>query len=71
MFLIFVLNRIDVLPFEDGAFLQSYKWLFQTKKTSPSEIMTNCEKWHPYSTIASRYLYIALDEGIVNSHTID
>lgn len=63
MYLIFVLNRPDVLPFEDGAFLQSYKWLYKTDDCSPASIKKRCTKWKPYSSIAARYLYRILDLG--------
>ena len=64
MYLIFVLDRQDILPFEDGAFLQSYKWLYNARKLNRSTIERNCKKWKPYSSIASRYLYRALDGGL-------
>ena len=53
MYLIFVLNRQNILPFEDGAFLQSYSWLYKTNDISPSSIKKRCKKWEPYSSIAS------------------
>ena len=31
MYLLFVLNRPDVLPVEDVAFLQAYEWMYKTK----------------------------------------
>jgi len=65
MYLIFVLNRMDVLPYEDGAFLQSFKWLYSTNDVNKENIIKICSSWKPYSTIASRYLYIALDEGYI------
>jgi len=64
MYLIFVLNRQDVLPFEDGAFLQSYKCLYGSSDLSPISIQKKCHKWKPYSSIAARYLYKALDSGL-------
>ncbi len=64
MYLIFVLGREDILPYEDGAFLQAYSWLYQVKGPKPSEIIAACEKWHPYASIASCYLYKALDLGL-------
>lgn len=64
MYLIFVLNRQDVLPYEDGAFLQSYKWAYKTQAPSIEEIQLSCKKWSPYSSIAARYLYRALDTGL-------
>ncbi len=67
MYLIFVLNRPDILPLEDVAFLQSYKWLYKTEDTSRDSVAKKCKKWSPYSSIAARYLYRALDEGLVNN----
>ena len=34
MFLIFALNRQDILPYEDVAFLQSFQWLYKTNSRS-------------------------------------
>lgn len=67
MFLIFALGRPNVLPFEDVAFLQSYKWLYKTNDIKPESIMRKCKKWAPYSSIATRYLYKALDEKLTKS----
>ena len=67
MYLIFVLDRPDVLPYEDIAFQQSYKWLYKTEDVSRVAIENKCKKWKPYSSIASRYLYRALDEGLTKS----
>ena len=64
MYLIFVLGRANILPYEDGAFLQSYRWLYKTDDCSPSSIQKKCSKWSPYSSVASRYLYRALDTGL-------
>jgi len=68
MYLIFVLNRMDVLPHEDAAFLQSFKWLYSTDDISKDNIIKICTAWKPYSTIAARYLYIALDEGYIKDY---
>ena len=64
MHLIFVLDRPDVLPYEDGAFLQAYKWLYETENLKPASIIERCEAWKPYSSLAARYLYNALDSGL-------
>lgn len=64
MYLIFVLNRMDILPTNDAAFLQSYEWLYKTTDRSDTSIRNKCKKWKPYSSIASRYLYRALDSGL-------
>lgn len=67
MYLIFVLNRQDILPYEDMAFLQSYEWLYKTKNRSKESIEKRCKKWKPYSSIAARYLYRALDLGLTKN----
>ena len=64
MYLIFVLNRPDILPYEDVAFLQSYEWIYKTKDRSKESIEKRCRKWKPYSSIAARYMYKALDNGL-------
>jgi DNA-3-methyladenine glycosylase II len=64
MYLIFVLNRIDVLPYEDGAFRRSFSWLYPDIPLKNKAIETQCAVWRPYASIASRYLYRALDSGL-------
>lgn len=64
MYLIFVLDRQDILPINDVAFLQAYKWLYKTNDISKSSIQNRCRKWKPYSSVAARYLYRALDAGL-------
>ncbi|WP_366558452.1 hypothetical protein [uncultured Faecalicoccus sp.] len=63
MYLIFVLDRQDILPFEDIAFLQSYKWLYKTEDVSKASIEKKCKKWKPYSSVAAKFIYRALDMG--------
>lgn len=67
MYLIFVLNRNDILPVEDVAFLQAYEWLYKTTDRSSATVMKKCKKWKPYSSIAARYLYRALDSGLIKN----
>lgn len=64
MYLMFVLDRQDILPFEDAAFLQGYGWAYGTDDYSPVSIQKKCKKWKPYSSIAARYMYRALDRGL-------
>lgn len=64
MYLIFVLDRPDILPIEDVAFLQAYEWLYKTKDRSKESVEKKCKKWKPYSSVAARYLYHALDSGL-------
>jgi len=64
MYLLFFLQREDILPYEDGAFLQAYKWLYNTKVIKPESIARRCKKWKPYTSIGARYMYMALDSGL-------
>lgn len=70
MYLLFVLNRPSVIPFEDGAFLQSYKWLYNARILSPKAIERRCKKWHPYESYGARYLYRVLDYGMTRYPTL-
>lgn len=67
MYLIFVLNRQDILPYDDVAFLQAYKWLYNARKLNKESIQNKCKIWKPYSSIAARYLYKALDSGLTKT----
>lgn len=69
MYLMFVLNRQDVLPYEDGAFLQAFSWAYNTNRVNQNDIMYMCRKWQPYSSIAARYLYRALDMGLTKENS--
>lgn len=64
MYLMFVLDRQDILPFEDGAFLQVYRWMYKTQDCSEKAVTAKCKKWKPYSSVASRFCYRALDAGM-------
>jgi DNA-3-methyladenine glycosylase II len=64
MYLIFVLNRPDVLPNEDTAFVHSFKWLYNLSDIDESYVIRKCEPWRPYRSIGARYLYKALDLGL-------
>lgn len=64
MFLMFVLERPDVLPVEDGAFLQTYRWIYKTDECDEKSVYKKCRKWKPYSSIAARFFYKALDAGM-------
>ena len=51
MYLIFVLDRPNVLPYEDVAFQQSYKWLYKTEDISRDSIEHKCKNFF------SKYFY--------------
>lgn len=64
MYLLFFLQREDILPYEDGAFLQAYKWLYNTNAIKPESIKRKCKRWKPYTSIGAKYMYRALDTGL-------
>ena len=63
MMLIFKLGRMDVLPVDDfgvrKGFMRTYGLLEMPK---PKEILSHGEKWRPYRTMASWYLWRAASE---------
>ena len=62
MFLIFTLGRPDVLPADDYGLRRGFQFAFQTE-TMPSrdEVARRGERWAPYRTLASWYLWRALE----------
>ena len=65
MFLIFYLERPDVLPVEDGAVRQVFGWLYGAPLTDDNVREVVCSLWKPYSSTAVRYMYRALNSGLV------
>ena len=64
MDLMFVLDRPNIIPVEDSAFLQVFRWAYKTTDCSEKAVYKKCIKWSPYATIAARYFYHALDAGM-------
>jgi DNA-3-methyladenine glycosylase II len=64
MYLLFVKNSQDVLPYDDAAFLQTFKWLYKKQKVNKNIVQNKCHKWSPYSSLGARYFYKALDTGL-------
>ena len=64
MFLIFYLERPDVLPVEDGAVRHVFQWLYGAPMTDDNVREVVCSLWRPHSSTAVRYMYRALDSGI-------
>ncbi len=62
MYLIFVLGRADILPYEDGALRQAFFSVYGTDKEEA--IKQRGALWSPYCSIACRYLYRYLDLGL-------
>jgi len=62
MFLIFRLGRPDVLPIQDYGVRKGFKLAFRSRELpKPETIARRGERWRPYRTVASWYLWRALD----------
>ena len=63
MFLMFRLGRPDVLPLDDYSLRKAYAKAFGKRALpSPQALEKAGEKWRPYRTVASWYLWRALDK---------
>lgn len=63
MFLMFALNRPDVLPIGDLGIRKGFQKLFKMKELpDPKKMERLAEPWRPYRTIASWYLWRLADE---------
>tara|TARA_Y100001970_G_C14121957_1_gene796802 strand:- start:773 stop:1381 length:609 start_codon:yes stop_codon:yes gene_type:complete len=64
MFLMFTLNRPDVMPYSDLGIQKGMKTLFNLDKLPTKEKMEALSiKWRPYRTIACWYLWKIVDDG--------
>lgn len=62
MFLMFRLGRPDVLPLDDYSLRKAYAKAFRKRALpSPQALEKAGEKWRPYRTVASWYLWRVLD----------
>jgi len=63
MFLMFRLGRPDVLPIHDLGIQKGFQHVYGLKKTpKPQAILEHGERWRPYRSIASWYLWRAVDQ---------
>ncbi len=63
MFLMFRLGRPDVLPIHDLGIQRGFQIVYGHKNTpKPQHILEHGERWRPYRSIASWYLWRAVDE---------
>lgn len=68
MFLIFSLNRRDVLPVDDLGFRKSVKIAYRLRALpDPQRLRKIARPWHPYCSIATWYLWASLDSMPVQS----
>lgn len=64
MFMIFSLNRLDVLPIGDAGFRKSVsRFYFDGEEVSDEDLLRISEKWRPYRSIAVWYLWRGIDKA--------
>lgn len=66
MFLLFSLGRLDILSFGDVSIQNAIRWLYRISKEDSLDLNYYYEKWQPYNSIASLYLWEAIDRGMLN-----
>ena len=63
MFLMFTLNRTDILPYKDLGIQKGFMKILNMKNFPSIKEMENCSrKWRPYRTIACWYLWRIADD---------
>ena len=68
MFLIFVLARPDVLALDDAGLRRAAGWVLGCEgPASGDELAVAGERWRPYRSTASLYLWGAIDRGMVKA----
>lgn len=67
MFLIFSLNRLDILPVDDLGLQVAVQNIYGLKnRPDAKRLRTLGKKWHPYETIVTWYGWRSLNADIVN-----
>lgn len=61
MFLMFSLGRADVFPKDDLGIQSAMKRIYGIKREDSKKMEKMAEKWRPYRTIASLYLWHSMD----------
>jgi DNA-3-methyladenine glycosylase II len=63
MILIFQLQRLDILPVDDVGLLRSIEREYGLKRRpTEKQVLRLGQKWRPYRSVASWYLWAALDQ---------
>jgi DNA-3-methyladenine glycosylase II len=66
MFLVFSLQRPDVLALDDAGLLRAAGWALEHGRAATrDELSAAGECWKPYRSVASLYLWASLDRGLV------
>ena len=64
MFLMFTLNRLDVMPYLDLGIKKGMKIFFDLNELPTKDEMRNfSNKWKPYRTVACWYMWRLVDDG--------
>ena len=66
MFMMFGLGRLDILPVGDLGIRKAVQLVYGLNKLPEAEqiiTIANKNKWHPYESVASWYLWQALDNN--------
>jgi len=64
MFLMFTLNRADIIPYTDLGIQKGFKKIFNMNNLpSKKEMETHSKIWRPYRTIACWYLWRTVDDA--------
>lgn len=67
MFLIFSLGRLDVFSYDDAGLRRGIRWLYRLPtKTPQKHYLQIAEKWRPFRTVASLYIWEAINQGLIN-----
>jgi len=65
MYLIFQLNRQDVVPMLDIGFINSFKKIYKINDIKSKKSEQILESWKPYSTVAVWYIWRVIDPDVV------
>ena len=64
MLLMFTLGRLDVLPADDFGVREGFRITYGLRKRpTPRQVLAHGERWKPYRTIASWYLWRAVERA--------
>lgn len=68
MFLIFSLGRLDIVALGDAGLQRACKWLYydEGNKDAINILADKAIHWRPYGTVASLYLWEAINKGYVD-----
>jgi len=65
MYLIFQLNRPDILPTTDIGFINSAYKIYNIKEPKLSNLLVHSRKWGQYKTVAVWYIWRIIDSEVV------